>query len=631
MNFPITLNPTVTGGGPGSRRTIYLHGSVTVIIGPNGAGKTQLLRALKEVLAPHAAGKRVRYLSAGRAWHLEQYRSDYDGHRAGRPNYENANYGGVNDSSRRHNYETLQGDFQTLALRPDILIKVRERLRKLFARDLNIRWDAGNLKIEFLRANVAGGPYSSAREASGLLHLVGLLSAVYDDEVGVLLIDEPEVSLHPQLQSFLLREIESVAAAPSQNTNKKLVILATHSTEFVRIESPDQLPHLVFCYDPDDQPVQVDPQAGELKSRKIFSLIARMGQEHKLCFFSATPLLIEGPSDAIICNALANRLDINLEAGGAQMLPVIGKGQISVVNKLFRLLGKRPLILADADALTDGLDLANEFLQGEEATRAASRMGFGSGPELSRAVFSAFCDLVDKRWAEISTLAETSWYWVNRDPTESDLQKIQRRSALSTLFSTPDKTLENLSKDLAWLSIKERLKALLDLLEVQGLFILRRGTIESYYAFVSASAAEKPTVAAEEAACLRTAKLGDIESAYDDILRFLRRAATTATISEAEVLQDMLLAVAAPALARSGTGISDEALRTLMSGTLGKQADLFEIKIIDQGLVISLRSNILDVSGFPLTVLRGDDLFRAVAEGLNLSKTSGGKSGANAS
>jgi len=85
------------------------------------------------------------------------------------------------------------------------LIKVQERLRKLFKRDLIVEWDAGSLKVIFARLDDESEPYSSGREASGLLHLVGILSALYDDEVGVLLIDEPEVSLHPQLQAFFAK------------------------------------------------------------------------------------------------------------------------------------------------------------------------------------------------------------------------------------------------------------------------------------------------------------------------------------------------------------------------------------------------------------------------------------------
>ncbi|MGH8780173.1 ATP-dependent nuclease [Paraburkholderia sp.] len=376
MTFPLHTRPSVQVDGKNEPRSVVLYQGLTVIIGPNGSGKTQLLRGLKTALLPHTANKHVRYLSAGRAYYLEQFRSDFDGHRNNEPRYEQATYGSVDDSKRRHKYETLQGDFHTLATRPDILVKVRERLRKLFDRDLIIEWSAGNLKIAFLKTNGKGSEYSSAREASGLLHLVGLLSAIYDDEVGALLIDEPEVSLHPQLQAFLLKELLSVAGLPTTTTNQKLIIVATHSTEFIRVDSPEQLPNLVLCYESGQQPIQVSPDAAELKNRKLLGLLARMGQEHKLCFFSKTPLLIEGPSDAIICNGLSTHLDIALEAGGAQLLPVIGKGQFPIVAKLFRMLGKEPMVLADADGLADGLDLANDFLVGEDIDAIVAKMGF---------------------------------------------------------------------------------------------------------------------------------------------------------------------------------------------------------------------------------------------------------------
>ena len=77
------------------------------------------------------------------AWGLEQFRSDFDGQRGGNPLYDNATYGSKGDASRRHRMETLTGDFQTLAERADILIKIQERLRKLFKRDVLIDWDGG--------------------------------------------------------------------------------------------------------------------------------------------------------------------------------------------------------------------------------------------------------------------------------------------------------------------------------------------------------------------------------------------------------------------------------------------------------------------------------------------------------
>lgn len=134
------------------------------------------------------------------------------------------------------------------------LIKVQERLSKLFQRNLIIDWDEGQLKILFSRLD-GSSPYSSGREASGLMHLVGILCALYDDDVGALFIDEPEVSLHPQLQSFLLNEILDVAGIPDGDSNKKIIVIATHSTEMLCINKAEDLSSLIFCYDLNQDPI----------------------------------------------------------------------------------------------------------------------------------------------------------------------------------------------------------------------------------------------------------------------------------------------------------------------------------------------------------------------------------------
>ena len=313
MNFPFTVVSQIDSHGGRVERTIVLNRALTVILGPNGSGKTHLLRGLRNGLSQHANNKKVRFLSAGRMGMLEQYRSDYDGQRGYSPQYDRASYGSKNDANRRHQMETLNGDFQTLAERSDIQIKIQERLRKLFKRDLIVEWDGGDLKVLFTRLEDGAKPYSSGREASGLMHLVGILSALYDDEVGVLLLDEPEVSLHPQLQAFLLKEILSVAGYPSAVGNKKIVVIATHSTEMVQIQSSDDLLSLVFCRDLNSDPIQIQADAGELKNKKVQSLIARLGQEHKLALFCSRPLLVEGPSDQIICSAIAGKIGVHLD------------------------------------------------------------------------------------------------------------------------------------------------------------------------------------------------------------------------------------------------------------------------------------------------------------------------------
>lgn len=224
---------------------------------------------------------------------MEQYRSNYDQYDRS-SNVDQATHGGKDASTHRHNIETINGDLHTLAVRPDILIKVKERLQKLFKRNINVDWDSGNLKVSFSRLGQGNTYYSSGREASGLLHLVGILAALYDDEVGVLLIDEPEVSLHPQLQAFLLKEISRGAGVPDENNYQKLIIMATHSTEMIKISRAEDLLSFIFCNDLKEDPIQIPEDAGELKNNKVKALVARLGQEHKLALFSKTPLFSRG-------------------------------------------------------------------------------------------------------------------------------------------------------------------------------------------------------------------------------------------------------------------------------------------------------------------------------------------------
>ncbi len=614
MAFPVEITASIKLSGATQNHSIYLHGGVTVLLGPNGSGKTQLMRAAKRSLeqlmsqqGPNETppvSKKVRFVSAGRIGMLEQYRSDHDGHRSGKPPYEAAQYGSKTDSSRRHQYETLQGDILTLSQRPDILVKIRERLRKLFKRDVLIEWDAGQLKLSFSRLDIPDATYSSAREASGLMHLVGLLTSIYDDEVGALIIDEPEVSMHPQLQAFLLQAMTEIAGFPEVGNNKKIILLSTHSTEFVNLDTPSDIPHLVFCSDFGVPPVQISPNAGELQSRKIRELVSRMGQEHKLSLFARSPVLVEGPSDAVICGALASKLQIHLEAGGSQVLPVIGKGEFPVVLKLFRLMGKTPVVLADCDGLADGTELVNSFLNMQAGNEIAIARGFGSGTELSRNVYSDFCGLVGNSWDGISQIAEQTSYYINGDPNHEEQRR--RRAALVAILSQSTEQLTALPDQ--WSAIRARLDVLLSVLEELGCFILRRGTIEDYYASTDVTEfATKPDAAVNEALNIQDASEDALERAFGDAIRCLSAASSAKSLNEGEALLDLLLACVAPLQARLKAGANLGDANQLTRTLIGEAAQLFDFTWEADAITVGLKSQILEVHGFPVSVRADDD------------------------
>ena len=624
MTFPFDININLSQSGITGiqNKTIKINGGVTTFLGPNGSGKTQLLRGLKTSLGSYANEKKIRYVSAGRLGPMESFRSDFDGHRGGRPLFDQATFGDKSSTSRRHLNETILGDFGTLSERPDILIKVQERLRKLFKRDLTLDWDGGNLKVYFSRVDqVSSSNYSSAREASGILHLVAILSALYDDEVSCLLIDEPEVSLHPQLQSFVMDEILKVAG-PNNEPRKKLVFISTHSTEFIEVSSVEQLSTIVFCQDILEDPVQIDPTIGEFQSRKLQALLTRLGQEHKLALFCHSPLLVEGPSDEIICSAINRKLDINLEAAGSQILPVTGKGQFPVVIKLMRLIGKSPALLADADALTDNLDIVGVFTTLTKANIYASELGHRDARELARSIYNDFCQLVANNWNDIQVHAEQNYYWVNRD-TEKDELIAKRRSAFCWLFSNDDSLIAAENNGDNWVSIKNRLSTLLELLEKLGCFILRKGTIEAYYQHVSnLTNDEKPNAASYEVNGLMGETSDSVKTQYNDLLRALNYCSQAKEINEAEAIRDLLLAVITPALATIKKKTTDAELRLYSNNLFGAKSGLFKLSKEENGdeiyLIVELASTILDVQGFPLKIKKGNNPIEVVNTALNL-------------
>lgn len=608
MPFPIVLNTTVQSHNGNFNREITIRNGLTILIGPNGSGKTHLLRAIKNALPEHVQGKKIRFISAGRMGMLEQSRSDYDGHRGSRILYEEANFGSKSDVDRRHNIETLNGDFQTLSERADILVKVQERLKKLFKRDLIIEWDAGTLKVVFARLDREGAPYSSGREASGLLHLVGLLAALYDDDVGALMLDEPEVSLHPQLQAFLLNEIASAAGHYSEGGFKKIIVMATHSTEMLNILKSDDLLSLVFCHDLDTAPVQISPESGELQNKKIQALVARLGQEHKLSLFCKKPLLVEGPSDALICSFLSQKLGVHLEASGSQLLPVIGTGQMPVVSKFIRLMGKTPVVLADADAFADSLELTNYYLNGcIIADQKAAESGAASAASLANAAYNDFCQLANNKWEEIKDIATPHPYWVNKG--EGEETKAKRRSVFCALFSHDESTLSDLNADRSWITIRNRLEAVLGLLELAGCFILRRGAIESYYQSSDIFTSEgKPSAAVDEIEHLDSLDPSTLEVALPEVTKCIKFASQGEKINEAESLRDVLLSIAAPAVAKLNAGSNTQEMKVLCKTILREKSELFDLTVEGEQLSIALKSNILNVRGFPISIEKGEDV-----------------------
>ena len=593
---------------------LTFYSGLTIFVGPNGSGKTQVMKKLKYDLKSKVDGKLVRYLSSNRIGTLEQYRSKTTPYYQ---DYDSVNLGGMDTKNKRHELEVATGDFFALDERKDIYIKVTERLSKLFNRNVFLQWDSGNLKVYFKR-NKFSKEYSIANESSGLVNIVSILAALYDDDVKVLLIDEPEVSLHPQLQAFLLSEIMKVAGDYNEK-NKKMIIMATHSTDMINIRSIESLSNYVFFLEDGKSPVQIVPNSEELKNNKLKDLIPRLGQIHKKAFFIERPLLVEGVSDSLMCNYFDDRFELYLGVSGTHVIPIDGKGEFAATVKLMRLIGKKPVIIADLDAFVDNNDIVNIFINEEKVKSKALNLGHADARAFLRSVKSDFNDLVNKKAESICDKFQEHPYWINRE--END-EMARKRAIMAILMKNNKIEIEKWDSGDEWNSIKTRVEVLLDCLEEAGCFILRKGAIESYYTFSDENTSSgKPSAAVKEIESLNSKSNEFIEKNYFDILRALRYSAKFKNIDETESIQLELLSELAPIVNNLKKDTTIEDINTIIRKARGNSESLFkyEPKLIEgmPAIEVDLESKILETSGFPFVVKKGEDVISIVNSSIN--------------
>jgi len=611
MDFPFKIEYNLSEIGLGGRRELTVTGGLMTLIGPNGSGKSQFLHAIRLALVNLPKRRQTRLLSANRLSYLEPFRSNYNGHTGGTPRYDQAHFGGKSWQDHRLHSETAIGDFHALAERPDLLIKVSERLHRLFGRQMILEWDEGHLKACFTRPG-QDGRYSAASEASGLLEIVSLLAALYDETVSMLLLDEPEVSLHPQLQRFLLDEVRAVAGDPDV-PGKKLVFMATHSAHMITLQQPEDVVSVLFCSGIEQPMHQVTADSEWFKGKRFRALLAGAGDEWKTALFSITPFLVEGPSDAIVCRAVERKLQLGAHARGVDIVPVMGKGNLVIGLRLLEHVGRRPVILADTDALADDLDLVNALNENPDASGEARTKGASSPIELARPLRCDFCRLVDTSWSDIARNAEQHLYWTQKTADVPD-QVARRRAALSTLLVGDPRDFDE-----EWVAIRQRFDALLEVLAAAGCFVLRRGPIESYYlSSQHTTSIGKPSSAVEEAEEIQAAERSAVEANYGDVVGALRYAGHAEPPDEARLVRETLLSAVTPVLASLERMTSSEDVAIMARQYAGDRASIFSFTLHEtdggRAVEVDLNTGILEVHGFPIVLSGGCNPLQAVAE-----------------
>ena len=133
----------------------------------------------------------------------------------------------------------------------------------------------------------------------------------------IMLIEEPEMFLHPQMQRSLYKTLREIG-----KTNQ--VIYTTHSSHFVTIPDCKE----VLIVRKDEEGTNVKSSSLELSTKDKSKMIKELDPERNELFFANRLLLVEGDTEKLAFPEYAKRLELDLDREGATIVEVGGKGNL---------------------------------------------------------------------------------------------------------------------------------------------------------------------------------------------------------------------------------------------------------------------------------------------------------------
>lgn len=204
------------------------------LVGPNGSGKTRFAEKLSRHLP------NCRTLSADRLSGMSANHKGYDaifGSDTFEKGFNKEQFGQYITSSTKLGYGI--DAFVLLEEKYDLRIQIEATLSQLLNREIRMEWDSGRLQPIAYNRDTEKSYKLHKEECHGIKELLILLTHLYDDQYESLIIDEPELNLHPQFQSYLIQEIRRVVK--NEKYRKKNIVLITHSPFILDIKNLEDL------------------------------------------------------------------------------------------------------------------------------------------------------------------------------------------------------------------------------------------------------------------------------------------------------------------------------------------------------------------------------------------------------
>lgn len=374
MNLDVNVKIPLLWDGEFSKTS---WGDINYIVGPNGTGKSLFAEELKAQF--RQTGLKIRSLNAERLSGFEKSNYSYYSSSALSSGLNISQFETFKNVGEEYGLSTSA--FIILKERLDLRIRIEALLSDIFKKRIRLVEEGGFLKPKI--QNIHRGDEYSLKESEchGLKELITLLTFLYDPSNNILILDEPELHLHPQFQSFFMREVRNIAGNPQVNPSKKMFFIITHSPYFLDCKTLDDLKNVLVCHydEPPTYITEFDQQDRYVLSR----FLPRLNTHHKQFFFSPNPVFVEGYTDQQIISLLLEKTGVNVGSAGSSIIDVGGKDEVAVFLRLCKKLKIDARAVVDFDAVLRGK--LREVIQVDERSSAYFVLE-GFGPDISNAI-----------------------------------------------------------------------------------------------------------------------------------------------------------------------------------------------------------------------------------------------------
>ena len=182
-------------------------------------------------------------------------------------------------------------------------------------------------------------------EGHGLRELVVLLSAIYSPDWTLLVVDEPELNLHPSLTRLWMNLLRDECKASGRRA-----VVITHEPRLVDPRCCDDLKG-VWLFRPLRRPVSVITAIQDIQVPKVDEDLWYNPHLVSDLLFSPHPVLIEGERDLAAFQSAAHRLGTHSSISQTDFIKCGGCDAIARWLKIGLDLGLEVLSVADLDAV----------------------------------------------------------------------------------------------------------------------------------------------------------------------------------------------------------------------------------------------------------------------------------------